>query len=50
MDRLDSGGARQDALYNTTKCQRTPHTCSKFIVTKGRRGAWQSENGKCQNE
>lgn len=50
MDRLDSGGARQDALYNTTKCQRTPHACSKFIVTKGRRGAWQSENGKCQNE
>lgn len=34
MDRLDSG-ARQDALNNTTKCQRTPHACSEFIVTKG---------------
>lgn len=32
--RMDWTAARQDALNNTTKCQRTPHACSKFIVTK----------------
>lgn len=36
--RIDWTAARQDALNNTTKCQRTPHACSKFIVTKADEG------------
>lgn len=47
--RIDWTAARQVALNNTAKCQRTPHACSKFIVTKAAGGV-AVENGKSKNE